>query len=55
MRAGKQRIVSFASQTPAKGQPQVVAFIGEGFLFGQQNSHFWNLFCCLHVCSNLVA
>jgi hypothetical protein len=32
-----------------------LAFIGEGFLFGSQNRLFWNMLCCLHVRSLLVA
>jgi hypothetical protein len=40
---------------PQKVNPGLLAFIGEGFLFGPQNSHFWNLLYCLHVRSPLVA
>jgi hypothetical protein len=48
-------LVSFASQTPTKGYSGALAFIGEGFLFGPQNSLFWNLPRCLHIGSPLVA
>jgi hypothetical protein len=42
-------------ELPQKVYPSALAFIGEGFLFGPQNSLFLNLICCLHVRSNLVA
>jgi hypothetical protein len=42
-------------ELPQKVNPRSLALIGEGFLFGPQNSLFWNLLCCLHIRSRLVA
>jgi hypothetical protein len=52
---GFQLLVSFTWQTRVKGLSPALAFIGVGFLFRPQNSLFWNLPCCLHVGSPLVA
>jgi hypothetical protein len=40
---------------PQKVNPRLLAFIGEGFLFGPQNSLFWNLPCCFNAGNPLVA
>jgi hypothetical protein len=40
---------------PQNVNPRSLALIGEGFLFEPQNCLFWNLLCCLHIRSPLVA